>query len=94
MLKDIIEVRPLEGYRLFLKFENGVEGEVDVAELVRFEGVFAPLRDIVKFREVRVNTELGTIRWSDDVDLYPDVLYAQVAHEPIPDFGVKAAASR
>lgn len=30
MMVDVIEVRPLGGYRLYLKFEDGVEGEVDV----------------------------------------------------------------
>ena len=90
MLKDIIEVKPLEEYRLFLRFENGVEGVVDVSELIRFEGVFAPLREIDKFREVRVNPELGTICWPNDLDLDPDVLYALIAHEPIPDYSAKS----
>ena len=45
IVKDVVEVRPLEGHRLFLRFEDGVEGEVDVASLVKFEGVFAPLKN-------------------------------------------------
>ena len=44
MLKDIVSVRPLDGYRLHLRFEDGAEGEMDIAALVPFEGVFAPLR--------------------------------------------------
>jgi len=38
MLKDIVEVRPLDGYRLFLRFEDGAEGGVDLAQMIRFEG--------------------------------------------------------
>jgi len=30
MLKDITAVRPLEDYRLQLRFEDGVEGQADV----------------------------------------------------------------
>ena len=30
MLKDVIEVRPLDGYRLYVQFEDGDEGIVDV----------------------------------------------------------------
>ena len=41
MLKDIVEVRPLGGYRLYLRFEDGVAGELDFAGRLRFEGVFA-----------------------------------------------------
>ena len=41
MLKDIVEVRPLGGYRLYLRFEDGVAGELDFAGRLRFEGIFA-----------------------------------------------------
>ena len=89
MLKDIIEVRPLEGYRLFLSFEDGVEGEVDVDKLVRFEGVFAPLMDRANFVQVCLNEELGTIYWPTGADLDPDVLYATITGRPIPKFETK-----
>jgi hypothetical protein len=92
MLKDIIEVRPLDGYRLFVRFEDGVEGEVDVAKMIRFEGVFAPLKDREKFLEVRVNGEIGTICWPNGADLDPDVLYSCVTGEAIPQFEAKSAA--
>ena len=41
MFRDIVEVRPLGGYRLYLRFEDGVAGELDFAGRLRFEGVFA-----------------------------------------------------
>ena len=34
LLKDIVDVHVLDYYRLRLRFENGVEGDVDVARLV------------------------------------------------------------
>ena len=90
MLKDVVEVRPLDGYRLFLRFEDGARGEVDLAKMIRFEGVFAPLRDRQKFLEVRVNGELGTICWPNGADLDPDVLYSRVTGEAIPEFKVES----
>jgi hypothetical protein len=90
MLKDIVEVWPLGEYRLRVRFEDGVEGVVDVATMVRFEGVFAPLRDHAKFADVRVNPEIGTICWPSGADLDPDVLYAAVTGEAIPEFEVGA----
>jgi hypothetical protein len=86
MLKDIVEVWPLDEYRLRIRFEDGVEGVVDVATMVRFEGVFSPLRDRARFAEVRVNSEIGTICWPSGADLDPDVLYAAVTGEAIPEF--------
>jgi hypothetical protein len=83
MLKDIVEVRPLTQYRVYLRFEDGIEGEVDVAKLIDFSGVFAPLKDRREFAKVRVHPELGTIVWPNGADLDPDVLYAEVTGQPI-----------
>jgi hypothetical protein len=30
MLRDVVEVRLLAGYRVFLKFDDGVQGELDL----------------------------------------------------------------
>lgn len=86
MLKDVVEVQPLDGYRLRLRFEDGVEGVVDVARLVPLRGVFAALHERSHFVAVRVNPELGTIYWPGGADLDPDVLYAQVTGEALPSF--------
>ena len=84
MLKDIVAVHPAGGTRLHLRFEDGAEGTVDVADLVRFAGVFAPLADPDTFAAVRVDAETGTVVWPGGADLDPDVLYAQVTGQPLP----------
>jgi len=84
VLKDRVEVHPLDGYRLRLRFEDGAEGAIDLAQLVPFSGVLAPLRDRSEFLCVRVNRELGTICWPSGADLDPDVLYSQVTGEALP----------
>jgi hypothetical protein len=38
-------VKPLAGFHLHVRFEDGVEGKIDLKDLVRFEGVFAALRN-------------------------------------------------
>lgn len=86
MLKDIITVKPCGEYRLHLQFEDGVEGEINVAELIEFRGVFASLRDPTYFAQGRVNPELGTITWPNEADLDPDVLYSILVGEPLPVF--------
>ncbi len=93
MLKDIVSVQPLDGYQLRLRFEDGIEGTIDLAQIVRFEGVFAPLKNRDYFLQVRVNSELGTICWSNDADLDPDVLYSLITGEalPVPDLETRIA---
>ena len=83
MLKDIVEVRPLGGYRLYLRFEDGVAGELDLTGRLRFEGVFALLRDPAVFAQVRIHPELGTVVWPNGADLDPDVLYTELSGTPI-----------
>ena len=83
MLKDIVDVQVMDGYQLHLRFEDGLEGTINVAGLVDFTGVFAPLRADDYFRKVRVNSELGTICWPNGADLDPDVLYSLISRGPI-----------
>jgi hypothetical protein len=83
VLVDVAEARAVGGHRLYLRFADGVEGVVDLDGIVRWEGVFAPLRDPARFAEVRVDDELGTIVWPNGADLDPDVLYATVSGRPL-----------
>jgi hypothetical protein len=81
MMRKVVEVRPLGGYRLFIRFDDGVQGEVDIASFVPFDGVFEPLRDPARFAEAFVDFE--TVCWPNDLDLAPEVLYAKVSGRPL-----------
>jgi len=93
MPSDIVEVRPLGGYRLFLRFDDGAAGEIDLGLFLRFEGVFAALRDQTVFAAVRVDPEIGTIVWPNGADLCPDVLHARLTGQPLPGTTGLAKAS-
>ena len=84
MLNEIVEARYLDGYRVFVRFKDGVAGELDLAPMLRFDGVFAPLRDPKYFALVRVDPDAGTIVWPNGVDLCPDVLRHRLTGEPLP----------
>lgn len=92
MLKEIIEVRPLDGYRLWLRFEDGAASEVDLAQMIQFDGVFAPVRERAYFVQVRVDPECGTIVWPNGADLDPLVLYSKVTGIPIPKIEIKTGS--
>ncbi len=84
MLPRIILVRHLGEYRLELTFTNGVKGELDFEKrIVGRGGVFKRLENIEFFKQVQVDAEAGTLIWPNDVDLDPDVLYAEVTGVPI-----------
>ena len=86
MLRDIIAVCPLDGYKLHLTFEDNVEGIVDIANLIEFTGIFEPLVNPTYFAQVAVNPDLGTISWPNGADLDPDVLYSVVTDQPLPNY--------
>ena len=84
MPKDAVAVEMTGPHRLRLTFEDGVSGEVDVARLVAFEGVFAPLADPEQFRTVCVSADAGTVVWPNGADLDPPPETGRHRHHPTP----------
>ena len=71
-----IEIRVLPGYRLYVRYSDGVAGEVDLSNLVG-KGVFSAWNDPGAFEQVSIGTS-GEIRWNDQIDLCPDAIYLQI----------------
>jgi hypothetical protein len=82
-IPQITKVAPAGKYCLRLTFDDGAEGEIDVSKLIKFRGVFAPLRDLREFERVFVVTNGGTIAWPNGADLDPIVLYAAVTKQSV-----------
>lgn len=71
-------------YRLELSFTDGTTGEFEFKErVVGRGGVFGPLEDVAFFRQVKVDSEAGTIVWPNGVDFRPDVLHSLATGKPI-----------
>ena len=76
----IVSAQPLVGYRLRLRFTDGLEGTVDLRHLIG-RGVFQQLADPAEFQRVFVDPETQTIAWPNDIDICPDTLYQDVVAE-------------
>ena len=72
-------VRPEEGYRLYVEFEDGTRGTIDLSDRL-FGSVFEPLRDLSFFRQVTID-EFGVICWPNGADLAPDALHSKLAEK-------------
>jgi hypothetical protein len=68
-------------HRVWLRFEDGVEGEVDFSNQ-SWQGVFTPLADPAYFRQLSVDPELGTIVWPNGADVAPETLHGWVLDGP------------
>ena len=69
-------MRALEPYRIWLRYDDGVEGEVDLSHLAG-KGVFAPWKDPAFFAGVYIGSG-GWVGWSEDLDLCGDALYMEI----------------
>jgi hypothetical protein len=84
MFPRITRVRHVDKYRLELSFSDGTTAEIDFASrIVGRGGVFRPLEDVELFKEVRVDSEAGTVVWPNGVDFCPDVLYSLATGKPL-----------
>ena len=71
-----VEVSALEPYRIWLRYDDGVEGELDLSYLAG-DGVFVAWLDHSFFSAVRLGP-CGSIVWGDDLDLCGDALYMKI----------------
>ena len=73
-MHHIVEVRSLENYQIWVRFADGLEGVVDLSDLVG-NGVFGAWTDPAEFRKVFIDPETHTVAWPGGIDLAPDALY-------------------
>lgn len=79
-MNEIRAVRHLRGHLLYVEFDNGMAGEIDLSAYPRKGPIFAPLADIDYFRMVRIDG--GTLAWPNGADIAPERLYELVAKAP------------
>jgi hypothetical protein len=71
----ILEARPLDGYKIWLKFDDGINGEVDLSHLAG-KGVFAFWNNYENFKKLSIEGRF--LLWDDDIDLDADSLYLKL----------------
>ncbi len=76
-----MEAKVVRDYILYLRFENGKEGTIDISQVIPFSGIFEKLSDPIYFSQVQINKELGTIVWENGADLSPKFLYDTIFDE-------------
>lgn len=73
MILHVVDAKYERDYVLRLKFNDGAEGVVDLADQLYGE-VFAPLKDPAQFRAFRIDPELDTVVWNNGADFAPEFL--------------------
>ncbi|MDA1095276.1 MAG: DUF2442 domain-containing protein [Acidobacteria bacterium] len=74
-------VKALPNFRVWLRYNDGVEGEVDLSDLAG-RGVFAAWNDLTFFNSVRLGAH-GAIEWSSEIDICPDSMYLRITGKSV-----------
>ena len=85
---DVVALKPLDGYRLWLRFSNGDEGVAELNDLIQAGGqMFEPLRDQAFFDKVFLDVDVPA--WPNGLDL--DATQLHISMSETGAFGVAAA---
>ncbi len=76
--RHVIEARYLGDYKVWLEFNDGRKGVVDLSDDLYGENM-EPLRDKIRFADFYLDYGLATIAWQDGVDFAPDYLYERLS---------------
>ena len=74
MILHVVDVKYVRDYVIWVKFNDGIDGEVDLSAELEGE-VFGLLKDKVLFKTIKVDSLLQTIVWDNGADLAPEFLY-------------------
>ena len=77
MIQKISKARYVRDYILWLEFDDGVSGEVDLKEDLWGE-MFDPLKNPEVFKRFMVHPELHTVVWENGADFAPEFLRSKL----------------
>lgn len=72
----ITEAKPVDRFHVFLRFDDGASGTVDLSHFAG-RGVFGAWLEEGVFEQLSI-TAAGALQWPGDLDLCPDSLYLQM----------------
>lgn len=73
MLPRLVAARHLRDHVLWLRFDDGIEGEIDLVNELRGP-VFEPLKSVDYFVTFEVHPEFHTLVWPNGADFAPEFL--------------------
>lgn len=83
MSHHLLQAACLREFKVYLEFDDGTKGVIDLEDKAKRGGVFEPLHDTRYFRQLRLDKELGTICWPNGADLAPEFLYQRLKAAPL-----------
>jgi hypothetical protein len=89
MIPHVVEARYIADYRIWLSFDDGASGEIDLSD--ELDGpIFEPLKRIEFFRHFLVR--YNTLSWENGADFAPEFLREKLAQQTLQ--GMRGAVEK
>jgi hypothetical protein len=79
-MHTITECRAESNYTLWLKFDDGLEGSVNLGDLVLTES-YQAISDVETFSRVAIDPVSNAVTWVGGINLDPEKLYRDLARK-------------
>ena len=79
-MTTVKEARYLKDYVIWIRFSDGVEGQIDLSSELEGE-IFKPLKNLEYFRQFKLDDDLVTLTWPNGADFAPEFLHDLVLPE-------------
>ena len=80
MFPHVIDTRHISGHQIWLHFNDGLEGEIDLKTALHGP-IFKPLENVDEFAKFRLDKKAGTLVWPNGADIAPEFLHDRLARE-------------
>lgn len=77
MISKPLQVKAINQYSIWLKYDDNTEVEVDLSHLIN-KPVFKNWKESYFFDKVYIDTETFAIAWDENIELCPDSLYLKI----------------
>lgn len=77
-MPKLVSVEPRVSRKIFLKYDDGVEGQVDLTKTIE-RNVFDDLNDLKEFSKIYFNENTDELCWPCGVRMCTNALYRQVS---------------
>jgi len=86
MIHDVVSASYKGEYKIEVTFDDGKGGVVDFSRYLDKGGVFDRFKDINFFKKFKIYQELGVFTWQDEIDVAPEILYAEATQTSLPSW--------
>ena len=91
----VVELRVLEPFQIWVRFDDGVAGIVDLSDSAALGGIFAQWSDEGSWRSAHIVADSGAVAWGDgsEIDVCPLSLYLDVTGQTFEHVEAEAATT-